>query len=397
MEYKKLFYLFWWQFQNIIKRLKYKWEKYKWWTPCMIITLTAVLILYYIPPNECIDNVRCILSAISQILAAILALVFAIAMVAAQMTRRYTAMDQIILKLETKLLMIFFGIGIITPLLVLEFGFWKWGVPFSIVIASFCVFSLLPFLINVNRTIKYDIGIVNLNEEIMEAIESGYEPKAKNKIKELCEIGKDAVGELREDDVKEISKQLSKFGKESIENRFGYTTVLIAVDGLKDLEIESIDKGFDDMMTVGIAVDGLGAIGVEAAKNRPDDWSMIVQKVIDSMESVGVKAVEKGFGYTTIHAVRGLKDVIVELRYDTRLSDEKSEYVTANAVQGIWCLGGFVMKYMPKRADTVIQNLKEIEKEIGKELLMKWEKNCVNKYPDLKSSFEKLKRGYNGG
>lgn len=362
----------------------------------MIITLTAVLILYFIPPNECIDNVRYILSAISQILAAILALVFAIAMVAAQMTRRYAAMDKIILKLETKLLMILFGIGIITPLLVLEFGFWKWGVPFSIVIVSFCVFSLLPFLINVNRTIKYDIGIVNLNEEIMEAIESGNEPKAKSKIKELSEIGKDAVRELREDDVKEILKQLSIIGKKTAEKRFEYVTYRVA-DGLGDRGIESINKGFDDMMTVGIAVDGLGAIGVEAAKNRPDGWSVIVLKVTDSMESVGVKAVEKGFGYTTIHAVRGLKNVIVELRYNTELSDEKSEYVAANAVQGIWCLGGFVMKYMPELADTVIQNLKEIEKEIDKDLLMKWETNCVNKHPDLKSFFEKLKRGYNGG
>lgn len=363
----------------------------------MIITSTVVLILYYIPPNECIENVRYILSAISQVLAAILALVFAIAMVAAQMTRRYTAMDKIILKLETKLLMIFFGIGIITPLLVLEFGFWKWGVPFSIVIASFCVFSLLPFLISVNRTIKYDIGIVNINEEIEVAIESGYESRAKNKIKELSGIGKDAVRELREDDVKEILKQLSKFGKELVEKGFRYTTVLIAVGGLRDIEIESIDKGFDDMMTVGITVDGLGAIGIEAAKNLPDDWSEIVRKVTDSMESVGIKAVENGFGYTTIHAVRGLKDVVVELSDSTGLRDMKSKYIAANAVQGVWCLGGFMTKYMPERASTVIQNLKEIEKEIGKDLLMKWEKNCVNKYPDLKSSFEEFKRGYDGG
>ena len=309
----------------------------------MILTPTVVLILYYAPSNECIENVRYILSAISQVLAAILALVFAIAMVAAQMTRRYTAMDKIVLKLETKLLMIFFGIGIITPLLVLEFGFWKWGVPFSIVIASFCVFSLFPFLISVNRTIKYDIGIVNINEEIEEAIASGYESRAKNKIKELSGIGKDAVRELREDDVKEILKQLSKFGKELVKKGFGYTTVLIAVDGLRDRGIESIDKGFDDMMTVGIAVDGLGAIGVEASKNRPDDWSVIVLKVTDSMESVGVKAVKKGFRYTTIHAVRGLKDVIVELKRGTGLSDMRSTFVALNAVQGVWYLGVIVV------------------------------------------------------
>ncbi|MFV9632015.1 MAG: hypothetical protein ACNYWM_13245, partial [Methanosarcinales archaeon] len=86
----------------------------------------------------------------------------------------------------------------------------------------------------------------------------------------------------------------------------------------------------------------------------------------------------------------------MELRHDTCLSDMKSEYVAANAVQGVWCLGGFVTKYMPERAGTVIQNLKEIEKEIGKNLLIKWEKNCVNKYPDLKSYFEEFKRGYDG-
>ena len=319
---------------------------------------------------------------------------FAIAMIAAQMTRRYTAMDKIILNPGTKFLMIFFGIGIITPLLVLEFGFWKWGVLFSIGITSFCVFSLLPFLISVNRTIKYDIGIVNLNEEIAEAIESGCEPRAKNKIKELSEIGKDAVRELREDDVKEILKQLSKFGKESVEKGFRFTTVLIAVCGLRDLEIESIDKGFADMMTVGIAVDGLGAIGVEAAKNRPDDWSVIVRKVTDSMESVGVKAVEKGFGYTTIHAVKGLRDVVVKLNGSTRLSDMISISIALHAVQGVWCLGVLVAKYMPKRVDDVIQNLKEIDKEIGKDLVMK---NRVNKYPHLESSFEEFKRRYDEG
>ena len=211
----------------------------------------------------------------------------------------------------------------------------------------------------------------------------------------MSEIGKDAVRELREDDVKKILIQLSIIGKKSAEKRFEYATYRVA-DRLGDSGIESIDKGFDDMMAVGIAVDGLGAIGVEAAKNRPDDWWMIVLKVTDSMESVGAKAVEKGFGYTTIHAVRGLKDVIVELRRNTELSDKRIKYVAANAVQGVWCLGGFVTKYMPERADTVIQNLKEIEKEIDKDLLMKLEKNCVNKYPDLKSFFEEFKRGYDG-
>ncbi len=380
--------------KELARRFRYKWIKYKYWIYCLILTLIVFSILCCAHPNECPENARYILSAISQGLAAILALVFTITLVVAQMTRRYTAMDKIIFRRETKFLMIFFAIGIIAPLLVIEFEFWEWGVPLSIVIASFCVFSLLPFLVSVNRTIKYDIGIVNLNEEIAEAIESGYEPRAENKIKELSEIGKDAVREFREDDVRKILNQLSKFGKESIEQGFRYTTVIVAVCGIRDLGNGSIDKGFDDMMTVGVAVDGLRDIGVEAAKNRPDDWSEIVRKVTDSMESVGIKAVEKGFGYTTIHAVKGLRDVVVKLSGSTGLSDMISTSIALNAVQGVWCLGVLVAKYMPKRVDNVIQNLKEIDKEIGKDLVMK---NRVNKYPHLKSSFDEFKRRYDEG
>jgi len=103
----------------------YKWQGYKWWIVCIIITLVVFSILYYVHPNECPENARYILSAISQGLAAILALVFTITLVVAQMTRRYTAMDKIIFRRETMFLMIVFGIGIIAPLLVLEFGFWE--------------------------------------------------------------------------------------------------------------------------------------------------------------------------------------------------------------------------------------------------------------------------------
>jgi len=383
--------------KKLVERFRYKWVKSKYWIYCLILTLAVISIIYYVHPNECPENARYILSAISQGLAAILALVFTITLVVAQMTRRYTAMDKIIFRHETKFLMIFFGIGIISPLLVLEFGFWKWGVPLSIVIASFCVFSLLPFLVGVNRVLKYDIGFVNLCGETLDAIKSGNEANVVRGIIDLERICKDAIKESRENVVKNILLQLSIIGKKSAEQRFEYATHRV-VDGLRDGGIESIDKGFDDITTAGIVVDGLGGIGVEVAKNRPDYyWSVIVRKVTDSMESIGIKAVEKGFGYTTIQAVRGLKDVIVELGRDTGLSDMRSKYVAANAVQGVWCLGAFVTEYMPLHVDNVLQSLKEIEKEIGEDLLMKWGKNCVNKYPHLKSSFKEFKMRYGAG
>ncbi|RZN34808.1 MAG: hypothetical protein EF813_09630 [Methanosarcinales archaeon] len=473
--------------------IKYKWIYYKYWIYYLIPTLVVVSILYCIHPNECPDNARYILSAISQGLAAILALVFTITLVVAQMTRRYTAMDKIIFRSETKFLMILFGIGIIAPLLVLEFGFWKWGVPLSIVTASFCVFSLLPFLIGVNSVLKYDIAVEILDEETMEAIELGYEPRAINKIRELNEIGESAVREFREDDVMEIVGRLSIIGEESAKKRFKHATLLVA-DGIIGMGIGSIENELDDIRIVKNAVIGLKNIGVEAAKNRLEGLSEVVPKAINGLTKVGTKAAEKKLVGTTISAVSGLKDIIVEYRYlfswdnipgtdnerflkclityhdinwaksakirksdddktiylftdensaeitidetgetailkindgrihdievkkenhklnlrngGTELKGERDKYIevlkdTKNiltAVKGVWCLGAFVTKYMPKQADTVIQSLKEIEKEIGKDSLMKWEweKNCTNKHPHLKSSFEKFKRRYDG-
>jgi len=204
--------------------IRCRWEKYKWCILCIIITLAVFVILYYVHPNKDQDNARYILSAIAQSLAAILALVFTITLVVSQMTRSYTAMDKIIFRRETISLMIIFGIGIIAPLLVLRISFWGWGVILSIVTASFCVFSLIPFLKGVNDVLKYDIGIGNLNEEIMEAIELGSELKARNKIKELSKICKDAIKESREETTSGIIDFLSEIGEKTIETKFENVT-----------------------------------------------------------------------------------------------------------------------------------------------------------------------------
>ena len=260
----------------------------------MIIAIAVFSILYYVHPNECPEDARYILSAISQGLAAILALVFTITLVVAQMTRRYTAMDKIIFRHETLFLMIVFGIGIIAPLLVLEFGFWEWGVILSIVIASFCVFSLLPFLIGVNDVLKYDIGIGNLNEEIMEAIELGYELKARNKIMELNKIGRDAVKGFREDVASNIIILLSNIGKKTAGKRFEDATFFV-VEGLKDVGIEGIEMGFEDE-TMQFVARQLHNLRDKTAENH---WPDIAIQTTDFLKDIGVKAAEKGLPNTT--------------------------------------------------------------------------------------------------
>ena len=361
-----------------------KWGKYNRWTFCIIITLAVFSILYHVHPNTDQDNARYLLSAIAQSLAAILALVFTITLVVAQMTRRYTAMDKIIFRPETIFLMIIFGIGVITPLLVLKIGFWGCGVILSIAIASFCVFSLIPFLIGVNNVLKYDIGIGNLNEEIMEAIERGYEPKAKNKIMELNEIGKGAVKEFREDVALDIIHFLSKIGTKSTEKEFEDATFFI-MEGLKNIGVEGAEKGFKDV-TVLFAASGLKNLRVKAAENQ---WETITALTTTFLRDVGVKAAEKGLRVATATSVEGLNYVGTV---------GETNYVNYETVCGLLCLGAAVQKYSPVQVDYVIEHLKKMLTEARSYYIVtKFDNDCISKYSHLKSSFEEFIRRYNEG
>jgi len=364
------------------REMRYKWEKYNWWIYCVIIAIAVFLILYYCYPDTEQDNARYILSAISQGLAAILALVFTITLVVSQMTRRYTAMDKIIFRLETIFLMIVFGIGVVTPLLVLKFGFWGQSVNLSIAVAVFCVFSLLPFLKGVNRVLKYEFGVNALYREIMVAIESGIGESIDTG--ELTEIGERAVMEAPENTVVTIIRVLSQIGKKCAEKGLGDKTYWI-VYKLSDIGVESVGKGFEEASF--FAVKGLKDVGVEAAKNRLKSLFEPANVAIDGLKDVGAKAAEKGLkkGDITIRAAEGLRDIGMKLG---------DKYL---AVKGLWCLGAFVMEYLPEQVDHVIQKLREMEKESGKEALMSWRKNCILDHPNLKSSFEEFKRRYNEG
>ena len=349
------------------------------WKFWLIIAIAIFLILCYCYPSTDQYNARYILSAISQGLAAILALVFTITLVVAQMTRRYTAMDKIIFRRGTIFLMIAFGIGIVIPLLVLKFGFWGHGVNLSIAIAAFCVFSLIPFLKGVNGVFKYEFGVNALYKEIRVAIES--ENKESVDVGELTEIGECAVTEAPENAVVTIIHFLSQIGKKCAEKGLGDKAFWV-VYKLKKIGVKSVERRLKEASL--FAATGLKKIGVEAAKigltgGLLDDPAI---DAINGLKNIGAKAAEKGLIDTTIRSVDGLKDVGMEL---------KDKYI---AVNGLWCLGAFVMKYLPEQVDHVIQKLKEMEKEIGKDSLMRWEKNCISDYSSLKSSLEEFKRRY---
>lgn len=356
--------------------------KYKYWIYCLIPTLLVFSIISYFHPDECPENARYILSAISQGLAAILALVFTITLVVAQMTKRYTAMDKIIFRLETKLLMSIFGFGIIVPLLVLYFGYWGRGVILSVVIASFCVFSLLPFLIGVNNVLKYDIGIVNLNEEIMVAIKSENEAKAVQGIIDLESICKDAIKESREDTTFEIIRFLSEIGKKNIELKLRNATFNVII-GLKNIGFDAIEKGFNDV-TLLFLTSALGDLRSGAAENT---WKQEALLATYNLKEIGCKAAEKKLIITTNNTLDGLKyfgsvDVGIEFNHE--------------AARGLCYLGVFATEYLPSAVDHAIKILKEFDRNIIMYLMIDWEQSFIKEYPNLKKSLDKFKSQYSG-
>ncbi len=80
----------------------------------ILVAFVVALVTSFLPlPANGSDDL--LIATISQGLAAIFTLVFAITIFAAQMMRKFTAMDMMI-DIRTKILMIIFAIGIILPL-----------------------------------------------------------------------------------------------------------------------------------------------------------------------------------------------------------------------------------------------------------------------------------------
>jgi hypothetical protein len=359
------------------------WKRYNWWLYCVFVTIALGLIVYYLHPHTDQDNARYILSAISQGLAAILALVFTITLVVAQMTRRYTAMDKIIFRPETIFLMIIFGLGVVTPLLVLKTEFLEWRVDLSIAFAVFCVFSLIPFLKGVNGVLKYEFGVNALYKEIMVAIESGN--KESVDVEELTEIGEKAVTEAPENTVTTIIRLVSLIGKKCAEKGLGDETSWV-VYKLNDIGVKSVGRRFEEASF--FAATGLKEIGVVAAKIglKGGLLSDPATDAISGLTDIGAKAAERGLKKwdITISAAEGLRDIGM---------NSEDKYL---AVRELWYLGTFVMEYLPEKCDRVIQYLKEIEKEneIDRATLMRWGEYCISDSPNLEASFEKFKRRY---
>jgi len=364
--------------------MRYKWGKYNWWIYCLIIAIALFAILYRVYPNTDQDNARYILSAISQGLAAILALVVTVTFIVAQMMGRYAATKKIILNSGTKFLMLLFGTGIILPLFALKFSWFCVGVNLSIVIASLCIASLLPFLKDVSDVLMYDVAYVNLYGEITDAIELRKEVKAVQGIIDLKSICKDAIKESREEVTFEIIHFLSEIGKKSIEKEMEDMTYR-AVDSLSELGKEAAENNWE-RVTRHKTVIGLMTIGKQSIEKK---WEDVIRKVVDGLISIGVIAARKRWKGVVRNASGFLEKVSVNFA---------GQEEGLESAAGLWILGAAVEKDL---TEIVVERILELRKwesstsnDFFKKAFNRAREDINEHYPDLNPSFKEFKRRY---
>ena len=265
---------------KLLGKLKIKLIKHKLGLFVCIIFVLAMLVGWLVYSLPIADTKNDLLSTISQGLAAILALVFAIAIFGSQMMQRFTAMDKII-DGKTKGLMILFAVGILLPLIQLETDYdflnnilhlnfdktANLSLAIDLFLATFCVLAVIPFLIKVNRTMKYDGGIPKLAEEVAEAIDSLRPESALNRISELIKLGINTVDDILEPKTREIVNELKHIGEKVVDKEWG----------------EAYLK----------TIKGLGEIGLEAT-TKEKELGASVSDIIYVLEEIGLKCAEKG-------------------------------------------------------------------------------------------------------
>jgi hypothetical protein len=300
---------------KLVKKLKIKWyvKPKKWEMFCGLGALAVFTLTYLLPIAEG-DDVLYLLSATSQGLAAIFTLVFAITIFGAQMMRKFTAIDDLINK-WTKILMIAFTIGIILPLIQLKtdkdilnissVSTANLSLAIDLGLATFCILAIIPYLIWVNRIVKYKGGVSKLSEEAAEAIDSDYRATASHRIDELAELGKGAVKEELKNETNDIISKLKKLGKDVVDKEWADVTDSVLMH-LKQIGLAAAERKLD------------GSSGFEPAFSA-------TYAALEALGEVGCRAAEKGlvttYGFPVVDsAISGLREISLKAM-DSDLSD----------------------------------------------------------------------------
>lgn len=128
----------------------------------IVVVIGGILLQIFSPPTTkiTIDNARYLLSAISQSLAALFALIFTISLIVLQVSFKFKGVLREFLQDRFNIIYpILSGVGIILPLVILRIGCFNILTDIAITIAGLCVLMVVPFFLRLKDFLKYNVGI----------------------------------------------------------------------------------------------------------------------------------------------------------------------------------------------------------------------------------------------
>ena len=295
------------------------------WILCIIVGIIVGLVSFYLPPAPANDGILYLLSAISQALAAIFALVFTITLMAASMARKYTAIDKFF-NIKTKVLMMMFVIGIILPLFTLKLNIndeqlYNIILSITISLAAFCIASIIPYLRSCNNIIKFEMGIPNLINDLDESVQSENYVRADGIIYELLEIGMSAIQEKREKQLNMINIGISNRIKLALLRqggllRSGYPYRSIVA--LCELGISATEERMDNVAAS--ITRTLGESGMLVIDKGVRDTS--AEQVISTLKKIGIGAAKHELKNTSSNSLKCLSKLADKASSETGWNSE---------------------------------------------------------------------------
>lgn len=230
---------------------------------CLLFSLSLSMVTYKNPTYEP-NNILYFLSSISQGLAAIFTLLFTITIFAVQMNKTYTSIDKIFDK-WTLLLMMLFGVGIILPLiqLVINHNYLPFdrienlSLAVDLFLASFCILSIIPYSIKINKTMLYKSGLSNLSNDISEAISLDNKAVVSIKVNELIKLCDISLDDRRWNEAYSIVDELKNIPEKISGSE--WTDLNLSI--IKELVKVSYQNQFKKTMLTVKVIEALGTIG----------------------------------------------------------------------------------------------------------------------------------------
>jgi len=381
---------------NVLKKYIDDLLQYIYWIVCLIFSISVVLISFYFqsPENEIFnfslsnEGNLYLLSAISQALAAIFALVFTVTLMTATMANKYTSIDKFFNK-QTKTLMILFIIGIILPFLLLKIVInneliYNILISISIGLAAFCIAAIIPYLKSSNNILKFDIGVDNLIGELHESTISENYSRANTVVYNLLDIGENAIKEKRDNSLFKITNGISNLIKIALLRQGGILptfSAYIPIYALSTLGNSAANKHMDNV-AVSI-VHSLRESGILLMEKDVYDGS--VEEIIFAFHQMGITASKHRLKNTSTASMRSL------LALAKGLSLKRNrEYETKLAYYHFGICTAYLEKYFNENVDFVYDVMKSYYVDIDEILPNETIDKINNQFPEVKGFLEKF-------